>query len=146
VEDALREGLARSPWEALQEQVVLGGATFLATLRQHIQGNGREQGAVPRLQTARPELAQVVAKLERLRGKKWSQFRDRHGDAGRDLVLYVGRRYCGLKLKQLGEFAGLKDYSATSLAIKRFQKRLDRPGSTEKDELRKLCQMSNVEM
>jgi REP element-mobilizing transposase RayT len=146
VEDALREGLARSPWEALQEQVVLGGANFLAGLRQHIQGDRREQGAVQRLQIARPELAQMVANLERLRGEKWAQFRDRYGDTGRDLILYVGRRCCGLKLKELGKIAGLRDYSTTALAIKRFQMRLERQGSKEKEELRKLCEMSNVEM
>jgi hypothetical protein len=93
-----------------------------------------------------PRLEQVLTNLEQLRGEPWAQFRDRHGDTGRDLALYVGRRYCGLKPKELSKFAGLDDYSAVALAIKRFQRRLARHHSSEKDQLAKLCQMSNVEM
>jgi hypothetical protein len=40
----------------------------------------------------------------------WGWARDRHGDSGRDLVLYLGRPVCGSKLKDLAEVAGLKDY------------------------------------
>jgi REP element-mobilizing transposase RayT len=146
VEAALREGLAQSPWEALQAQVVLGGENFLKTLRLHIRGNRREQGAAERLAVPRPTLAQVVSSLEELRGEKWSQFRDRYGDTGRDLVLYVGRRYCGLKLNELGPIAGLADYSAVAAAIKRFQQRLARHDSGEHQQLRRLCKILNVEM
>lgn len=146
VENALRDGVAKSPWESLQEQVVLGGMSFLVTLRQHIEGDHREQGAAQRLRSVRPTLEQMVTNLEQLRGEPWARFRDRYGDTGRDLVLYVGRRYCGLKLKELSKFAGLEDYSAAALAIKRFQKRLAGQRSSERDQLGKLCQMSNVEM
>jgi hypothetical protein len=79
-------------------------------------------------------------------GRKMGSVSGSVGDTWRDLVLYVGRRYCRLKLKELGEIAGLGDYSTNALAIKRFQKRLERQGSNEQDELNKLCEMSNVEM
>jgi chromosomal replication initiation ATPase DnaA len=42
------------------------------------------------------------------------------------LVLYLGRRKCGLKLKELGDLAGEMDYAAVSAAVKRFERRLAR--------------------
>lgn len=146
VEAAVREGLERSPWEDLKEQAVLGGGAFLEKLRRHIRGDWREQGAARRLVAARPTLAQMIANVEKIKGESWAGFRDRHGDAGRELVLYLGRRVCGMKLRELGEKAGLKDYSAVALAIKRFEQRLQRNLSDEREQLKKVCQLSNVEM
>ena len=77
-----RQGLEKSPWEALQEQVVLGGAEFLAELREHVRGDAPEQRGARRLVEARPRLAAVIAAVERVKGKKWDQFRERHGMAG----------------------------------------------------------------
>jgi hypothetical protein len=51
----------------------------------------------------RPTFAAVVAAVEKVKGRKWAEFRDEHGDSGRDLALYLGRRVCGLKLLELGK-------------------------------------------
>ena len=39
----------------------------------------------------RPDLEAVIAAVEWVKGEKWDEFRDRHGDRGRDLVLHLGR-------------------------------------------------------
>lgn len=145
VESAAREGLARSPWEEMQDQVVLGGERFLQKLRAHVTGNAREQRGVKRLAQARPKLEEIITNLERVKGQRWTEFRDRHGDDGRDLVLYVGRRACGLKLQELAAAAGMNDYSAVSIAIRRFEKQLRRSKSG-REQLKQVCQLSNVEM
>lgn len=145
VEGAVREGLGKSPWVHLKEQVVLGGEQFLEELRKHVSGDAREQGAARRLATARPTVAEVIRGVERVKGERWAEFRDRHGDSGRDLVLYLGRRVCGLKLKELAGVAGMTDYSAVALAIKRFEERLQR-SKAEQEQLKRVCQLSNVEM
>jgi REP-associated tyrosine transposase len=49
VESAVREGLAKCPWEEWQEQVVLGSGEFLQKLRSHVRGNAREQRGAGRL-------------------------------------------------------------------------------------------------
>jgi hypothetical protein len=59
VQEAVREGLERSPWEAVQEQVVLGGAEFLAGLRQHLEGDEQEQRGARRLLAERPGIEAV---------------------------------------------------------------------------------------
>jgi hypothetical protein len=75
---------------------------------------------------ARPSLDQVIAVVEQIKGERWSAFRDRDGDWGRDLVLYLGRKPCGLKLGELGAVAGGLDDAAASAAVQRFEQRLFR--------------------
>jgi putative transposase len=145
VESAIREGLEESPWEQLQDQVVLGGEQFLQKLRVHVTGNAREQRGAKRLAKARPKLKEVIANLEKVKRQVWPEFRDCHGDDGRDLVLYVGRHACGLKLRELATAVGMNDYSAVSIAIRRFEKQL-RQNKATREQLKQVCQLSNVEM
>lgn len=68
--------------------------------------------------------AGVVRAEEEARGEKWEEFAGRHGDAGLAMALYVARRCTGLTLRALGEAAGGMDYTAASMAVKRFEQRL----------------------
>ena len=145
VERAVREGMAESPWEHLQEQVVLGGKKFVEKLRRHVKGNAREQRGAARLAKERPELSEVIAVVEKLKGQQWLEFRDRHCDSGRDLVLYVGQRVCGMKLRELASVSGMKDYGAVSTAVRRFEKRLQHR-TLEREQWKRICQMYNVQM
>jgi len=145
VESAVREGLPESPWEHLQDQVVLGSREFLEKLRRHVKGNAREQRGAARLARVRPELAEVIAAVENLKGQKWLEFRDRHGDRGRDVVLYAGQRVCGMKLRELAEASGMRDYGAVSTAIRRIEKLLRHPTS-EREQWNHICQLYNVQM
>ena len=142
----MREGLEKSPWEDLKEQVVLGEEQFLEKLRKDVRGDAREQGAARRLAVVRPTVVEVITSVQRVKKLRWAEFRDRHGDSGRDLVLYLGRRVCGSKLNDLAEVAGLKDYSAVALAVKRYEERLRRNSAGERGQLEQVCQLCNVEM
>ena len=53
---------------------------------------------------------------------------------------------CGWKLKDLAEVAGLKDYSAVALAVKRYEERLRRNSAGERGQFKRVCQLFNVEM
>ena len=131
--------------EELKEQVVLGSEAFLKRLRGHVHGNAREQRGAGRLAQARPKLGEVIAGVEQVKGEKWDEFRDRYGDRGRDLVLYVGQRVCGMKLVELSEACGLRNYSAVGLAIQRYERRL-RHDRNEQGRLEGLRQLLNVAM
>jgi len=145
VESAVREGLEKSPWEELQDQVVLGGETFLQQLRAHVTGNPREQRGAKRLARSRPKLEEVIAHVEKVKGRTWGEIRDQYGDDGRDLVLHIGRRACGLKLGELAAAAGMSDYKAVSAALRRYERRLQR-STSGRELLKQVCQMSKVEM
>ena len=145
VESAVREGLEESPWEAVREQVVLGGAEFLAGLREHVHGDAQEQRGARRLAGARPTLEAVIAAVERVKGEKWDEFRERHADRGRDLVLYLGRRLCRLKLRELAEAVGLRTYAVVATNTKRYEQRLP-SDSQEQARVKKVSQLLNCEM
>jgi len=123
VEEAVREGLVESPWERVEGQVLLGGAEFVRRMRTLMKGNEKEQPSLRQLQN-RPTLQQAVAIMEKVKQEKWERWRDRHDDWGRDAVLYLGRRQCGLKLRQLGEAVGGIDYRSVGSALRKFEKRL----------------------
>lgn len=145
VEAALREGLAKSLWEELKEQVVLGSQEFISGLKEHLTGDEREQRGARRLREQRPDLAQVIRCVEAVKGQKWEEFRDRHGDHGRDLVLYLGRKVCGLKLKDLAQSVEAKEYATVAMAVKRFETSLKK-GKSLQEEYRRVMQMLNVKM
>lgn len=142
VEQAVREGLEQSPWEALVEQVILGTDKFIATVRQQWRGSERESRGLKRLRGL-PTWEEAVQVVERLQGQRWEQFRDRHGDCGRDLVLYLGRRRCGMKLRALGELAGGIDYVSVSGAIRRLEQRAQKEKSFRKLLHHVLAQIEN---
>jgi chromosomal replication initiation ATPase DnaA len=53
----------------------------------------------------------------------WETFRDRYGDEGRDVALWLGRRHCGLTLRELGAAAGGITYPAVSRAVRAIEQR-----------------------
>ena len=120
VEEALREGVI-APWNQLQGQAILGDREFVDRLEGELQGDGREQPSLRQL-ARRPSWEEVVAVVEELKGEKWEAFCDRRGDWGRDVVLHLGRVQGGLRLRQLGEKAGL-DYASTAGALRRLKER-----------------------
>ena len=120
VEEALRAGVT-APWKQLQGQVILGDRAFVDRLEGELRGDGREQPSLRQL-ARRPGWEEVVAVVEGLKGEKWEAFRDRRGDWGRDVVLQLGRVQGGMRLRQLGEKAGL-DYACTAGALRRLKER-----------------------
>ena len=52
--------------------------------------------------------AVFVKAVESVKGEPWNDFANRHGDWGRDMALYVGRLSCGLTLKELGGYTGMR--------------------------------------
>src|SRR6266498_1838242 len=122
VESAVRQGLMETPWEKVTAQVLLGGAEFVERLRREVTGNAREQPGLKVL-AGHPGLEEVIRVVEQLKGEQWEVFQDRDGDSGRDLVLWLGRKRCGLKLGGLAQRAGGLDYTSVNLAVKRFEKR-----------------------
>jgi hypothetical protein len=55
-----------------------------------------------------------------MKGQSWEEFRDQHGDWGRELALLVGRENAGLKLGELAVATATATVVAVSMALKRF--------------------------
>ena len=80
-----------------------------------------------------------------MRGMKWEQFRDKHGDKGRDMVLYLARRRSGMTLREIGECAGGLDYKTIGKATERFCCQLETNAVLHAQVNKCLPQLSHVE-
>ncbi len=109
-----------------------GAARLARGSRAFLEGLKRRVGVLSQEQPARRELArcvpleQVVSVVERVKGERWETFKDRHGDDGRDLVLYLARRRSGRTLREIGEALGVGTYKTIDQAVRRFEKSLTR--------------------
>jgi len=121
-EAAVREGLPEKPWEHLIGQVALGTRQWWQKMRQGLSGSDREQ---PQWKAVRPRASwkSLVEEVSRARGLSWEECKTKRGDWGRDLAFYLGRRECGLTLRELGAHADGLDYATVSAAIKRISRR-----------------------
>ncbi len=56
---------------------------------------------------------------EKIRAEPWDRWAERHGDWGRDGVMYAAVRHGGLRLAEVVRELGMK-YQAAAQAVKRF--------------------------
>ncbi|HEX4119450.1 MAG TPA: hypothetical protein VH619_02385 [Verrucomicrobiae bacterium] len=121
VEEAVRQGLEKSPWENLKEGLVLGSQKFWVSL----QGAGGAKGGEPgvaRSRVWRPSWEQTVEAVEETCGERWAKFCDRHRDTGRDLALFLARSRGRLTLRKLAQRAGMKSEAAVNLVTPHREK------------------------
>jgi putative transposase len=122
VQEAVSGGIEESPWERVVGGLVLGSEELLQRVRAGLKANEREQG---RLREFRQPVSweSVIRAVESEWGERWEQFRDRYGDAGRDVAAWVGRRRGRMKLRELAEGLAV-DYATAGKAVSRMGRRL----------------------
>lgn len=120
-EAPLREGRLESVWECAVGGAIFGSAEFVASIRARLKSISKE---VPRSTEIVTPVSweRIVAAVEVRHGGKWDEFRDRHGDWGRDVAAYFGRRAGRMTLAQLGERLGGVGVAAIGQAVSRVGK------------------------
>lgn len=123
VEDRLGGGFrdVEAFGERLKGLLAVGPEPFVERLRRLACGGHRAQPAVRRWRRMLPfdRVAEAVAAVK---GEPWDAFRDRHGDDGRDMALWLGRRLCGLTLAELGVVVGNASAAAVGSAVRRMER------------------------
>jgi chromosomal replication initiation ATPase DnaA len=66
----------------------------------------------------------VKRAVEKVKGEAWVVFRDRQGDWGRDVALWLERRHTGLTLPEIAKAAGVPDHRTAGKAVERMEKRI----------------------
>lgn len=102
----IRQGILESPWEGLVGGVVLGESGYARRLLAGRPVNAEEQTAARKM---RPQVRweDLVRAAEKARGEKWEKWMERHGDWGRDGVMYVAVRHGGLRLAEVAPRVGI---------------------------------------
>jgi hypothetical protein len=137
--------LPERPWDKLIGGTILGTEAFAEQLRRTLKGNKREQPELRHLSKG-VTWERIVQSVETAKGERWEEFKDRHGDWGRDAALWLGRRIGRLSLKSLAEQMGGLDYTAAGAASARFGRRLAHDRKMAKTIRDIQNQLSNVEM
>ena len=108
-------------------------------------GPSTDRDRYKRSKKERQSLEGVIAAVEGLKGESWAAFRDRYGDWGSDLVLYLGRKDCALKLQDLGQAVGGIDYGSVGAAVHRFERRVEKDPSLAERIRQARVRLRNVE-
>jgi len=124
VEEPLKAGMdeLQTFGERMQQAVALGSQAFLDRLRRLAHGNRSAQPALRKWQRLL-SFAHVTAVVAAQKKEPWDRFRNRHGDDGRDVALWLGRRHCGLTLAELGAAAGDVSAVAAGAGVRRVEQR-----------------------
>src|SRR5208283_796488 len=132
-------------WGELKEGAILGSERFVQGVRDRLTGDRQEQRGAERLKKERLDWHRLIATVEKAKGQRWERLRELHGDWARDMLLYLGQRSCGMKLKELAAESGLASYGAVAMAIKRYASKLARD-TDEAARMNDTIQMLNVKM
>lgn len=124
-EAPLREGRLERVWDRVVAGAVLGSERFVAEVRAAWKWRSVEEA---RSGEFRGGVAweRIVEAVEAVHGGRWEAFRDRYGDWGRDVALYLGRQRGRLKLEELARFSGGVGSTAVAQAIRRVRQQIGR--------------------
>jgi len=123
LQEYVTAGAPPEDFESLRDRVAIGSARFVESVKRRIVKVSPEQPAGGAMRRLVPfEL--IVSLVEKEMGRQWDDFRDSHGDYGRDLVLYLARMKSGLTLAEIGLRAGGIEYKAVGKAVQRFTQRM----------------------
>jgi putative transposase len=144
VHERVTRGENPEGYESVGSRLALGSQTFLEQVKRWAGRVTKEQP--DRKQVAkRVSVAQVVSVVEKTRSEGWAAFANRHGDWGRELVLYLARQRSGLTLKEIGEALGIPEYKAVGKAVQRFALALPRDKAKQRLANECLNELSLVE-
>lgn len=144
IENYLMQEMNEDKIMALKARLLLGSTAFVEAMKQRISKMSKEQPDRKILER-HVTFNQIVSVVEKEIGEKWNRFFNRHGDKGRDMVLYLARKRSGLTLREIGECAGGLEYKTVGKAIERFGRWIKTDSNLTKSLVKCLRQLSNVE-
>jgi hypothetical protein len=103
-------------------------------------GNRVEQLGLRQSDRLSLDWASICAAVSAVWSGEWDALRVRRGNNALPAAWYIARNFAGMRLAELGEAAGGIAYPAVSVAIKRFEKRLQ----IERDLRRKLATVEKL--
>jgi len=143
VQEHITRGADPEAFECLKGRLAIGATSFVEKARSLVGKITREQPDRKYLRDT-VDFEKIVSVVEKEKKEKWRDFRDRHHDNGRDLVLYLARLRSGLTMREIGDRAGGLDYKVVEKAVERFGGKVRRDRSLGLLVQQCLKQMSDV--
>jgi hypothetical protein len=110
--------------ESIKASVLHRTEEFVAGMLKELKGDRREQTGMRDKERLSLEWSRIVAAIEKVWEAPWEVISRQRGNGAVGLAYYLGQRYAGMTLRELGKHMGEVEYPAVSVAIARFENRL----------------------
>ena len=144
VQEHVTRGADPEGFEDLRGRLALGSVAFQDKAKDWVKKVTKEQ-PMRRCLKRGVGIATIVRLVEDERGESWADFSNRHGDCGRELVMYLARKRSGLTLRGIGDALGGVEYKNVSKAVRRFEDSLANHSNRRSIARALLSQLANGE-
>ena len=125
LENAAGLGHLETDWKKeVKAVLLLGSEQFVDRMKGLLKGDRREQTTLRQARTKVLSWEQITQAVAKAWGTEWEIAKQAHGSRALAAALHVGRHYSDYSLRELGQLAGAMEYPAVTMAIRRFEKRL----------------------
>jgi len=115
IEERVMEGQAERLLDRVKWGLVLGSERYAEKIRKTIKIEREHKGRG--IMRRRLSIEEIIRRVENIKGERWDSFKDRKGDTGRDVVMWVARRHGGYKLRELAEKVRGDNYNSPPTTI-----------------------------
>ncbi len=89
-----------------------------------LKGDRREQTGLRLKERLRVDWENIIEAITEVWGQEWHALTNSRGNGALPAAFFLGQRYAGLRLKEMGELAASFEHPAVNAAIARFERRL----------------------
>ena len=125
----LEQMAALGDWETdwkdkISASLLLGSETFVRQMVRQLKGNRHEQRGLRQSERIGPDWKTICTAVSKVWKEDWETLAARRGNGALHGAWHLARNFAGMRLAELGSASGDTAYSAVSMAISRFEKRL----------------------
>jgi len=125
----LEEMAALGQWEtdwrdSIKATILLGSDKFIQKMLAVLKGDRREQTGLRLKERLRVDWENIIEAITEVWGQEWHALTNSRGNGALPAAFFLGQRYAGLRLKEMGELAASFEHPAVNAAIARFERRL----------------------
>ena len=125
LEEMAALGQLETDWRAsIKATVLLGSDKFIQKMLGVLKGDRREQTGLRSKERLSLDWPKITNAIREIWGQDWETLTAARGSGALAAAFFLGQRYAGLRLGEMGEIAGGLEYPAVHTAIARFQTRL----------------------
>jgi len=126
----LEQMAASGDWETdwkdkISASLLLGPDAFVRQMLKRLSGNRHEQLGLRQSERLGLDWKTICRAVSEVWREDWETLTSKRGNGALPAAWYLGRNFAGMRLAELGSAGGDAAYSAVSMAISRFEKRLE---------------------
>jgi hypothetical protein len=146
LEEMAALGRWETDWqESINATVLLGSEKFVQKMLRVLKGDRREQTGLRLKERLSIDWRDIMEAITEVWGQRWDALATARGNGALPTAFFLGQRFAGLRLKEMGELAGGFQYPAVNAAIARFERRLKIDRDLQK-KLKKIAKQLKIEI